>query len=95
MLCKWLQQNAVRALGPGCNWSTIEYYGEIWICCIPCHTCDQQGFYDDNDDGGDDLTGSSAKVGIILPYDGDDIYIMVKCMSVCTVLLIFFQNFFF
>ena len=26
MLCKWLQQNAVHALGPGCNWSTIEYY---------------------------------------------------------------------
>ena len=72
MLCKWLQQNAVHALGPGCNWSTIEYYREIWICCIPCHTCDQQGFYDDNDDSGDDLTGSSAKVGIILPYDDDD-----------------------
>ena len=45
---------------------------------------DDDGDDDDNDGDGDDDDD-----------DDDDIYIMVKCMSVCTVLLIFFQNFFF
>ena len=44
---------------------------------------DDDGDDDDNDGDGDDDDD-----------DDDDIYIMVKCMSVCTVLLIFWENYF-